>query len=75
MQFSRRYSTSVLTTILNMVQPDQLSELFQLGRAVYSLILTLLVLSWIVVALRLWVRIRITKAPGWDDATMLFALV
>lgn len=58
-----------------MVNSGYPSEIIELGRAVYALIITLLVLSWIAVALRLWVRLRLTKAPGWDDATILFTLV
>jgi hypothetical protein len=58
-----------------MVDPSQLSEVLQLGRAVYVLAITLLVFSWTTVALRLWVRLRITKAPGWDDVTIIIALV
>jgi len=45
------------------------------GTAMFSLVVILLIFSWITVALRLWVRVGITRSPGWDDATMLFTLV
>lgn len=51
------------------------AELVALGKSVFFLTIILLLLSWAAVALRLWVRLAITKSPGWDDATMVFALV
>ena len=50
-------------------------ELFTLGRVIWILLITLLTLSYVTVALRLWVRFRITKSPGWDDAAMVVTLV
>lgn len=50
-------------------------ELFMLGRIIWILLLTLLTLSYVTVGLRLWVRYRITKSPGWDDAAMVLTLV
>ncbi|KAF1998352.1 hypothetical protein P154DRAFT_536353 [Amniculicola lignicola CBS 123094] len=41
----------------------------------FAIIVTLLVLGWLTVILRFWVRLRITKSPGWDDATMLLTLI
>ncbi|KAF2726962.1 hypothetical protein EJ04DRAFT_452312 [Polyplosphaeria fusca] len=41
----------------------------------YDLVVVLLVLCWSTVALRLWVRLRITKSAGWDDAFMVLTLV
>ncbi|KAF2683650.1 hypothetical protein K458DRAFT_478057, partial [Lentithecium fluviatile CBS 122367] len=58
-----------------MAQLGSASEIVELGKVVFALIITLLILSWVTVGLRLWVRLRITRAPGWDDATMLFTLV
>ncbi|KAF2034004.1 hypothetical protein EK21DRAFT_97795 [Setomelanomma holmii] len=50
-------------------------ELFLLGRILWVLVLTLLVLSYVTVFLRLWVRYRITKSPGWDDLVMGLTLL
>ncbi|KAH3967757.1 hypothetical protein HBH52_185170 [Parastagonospora nodorum] len=50
-------------------------ELFLLGRIIWVLVLTLLTLSYITVGLRLWVRFRITRSPGWDDAAMVATLM
>jgi hypothetical protein len=50
-------------------------ELFLLGRVIWILVLTLLTLSYITVGLRLWVRYRLTKSAGWDDAAMVATLV
>ncbi|KAF2124794.1 hypothetical protein P153DRAFT_127296 [Dothidotthia symphoricarpi CBS 119687] len=50
-------------------------ELVLLGKIVFVLIIVLVLLSWIAVALRLWVRFKITKSPGWDDAAMVVTLV
>jgi hypothetical protein len=44
------------------------------GQATIIAIITLLVFGWSTVALRLWVRLRITKSPGWDDAIMVLTL-
>ena len=51
------------------------AELFMLGRIIWILLLTLLTAGYVAVALRLWVRYRITKNPGWDDAAMVLTLV
>jgi hypothetical protein len=50
-------------------------ELFMLGRIMWTLVLTLLTLAYLTVGLRLWVRFRITKSAGWDDAAMVATLV
>ena len=52
-----------------------MQELALLGSIIFSLIITLLILSYIAVGLRLWVRYRITRSPGWDDAAMVASLV
>lgn len=52
-----------------------IQELLLLGTITFYLIITLLVLAYITVALRLWVRYRITKSPGWDDAAMVATLL
>jgi hypothetical protein len=46
-----------------------------LGRIIWILVLTLLTLAYLTVGLRLWVRFRITKSAGWDDAAMVATLV
>jgi hypothetical protein len=51
------------------------SDLFTLGRILNVLAFTLLILSYVTVGLRLWVRFRITKSPGWDDAAIVATLV
>lgn len=55
-----------------MAQP--LQELASLGDLFFVLAVTLLVVSWATVGLRIWVRYGITKAPGWDDAAIVFTL-
>ncbi|EOA85462.1 hypothetical protein ACJQWK_06605 [Exserohilum turcicum] len=50
-------------------------ELEFLGSVTFYLIITLLALSYISVALRLWARYRITRSPGWDDAAMVTTLL
>jgi hypothetical protein len=50
-------------------------ELLMLGRIIWALVLTLLILSYLTVGLRLWVRCRITKSASWDDAAMVATLV
>jgi hypothetical protein len=52
-----------------------LQELEFLGTIIFYLIVTLLSLSYVAVILRLWVRCRITKSAGWDDAAMVATLV
>ena len=53
---------------------QQQSEIIELGTITFFLVITLLLLTWVSVALRLWVRVGITKSPGWDDAMMVMAL-
>ncbi|PVH95838.1 hypothetical protein DM02DRAFT_536497 [Periconia macrospinosa] len=53
---------------------QSLKELFSLGEIFFFLSIGLLVVSWIAVALRIWVRVSITKSPGWDDAAIIFTL-
>ncbi|KAF9734910.1 hypothetical protein PMIN02_006839 [Paraphaeosphaeria minitans] len=50
------------------------TEIYELGVLTLSVVIALLFLAWTTVALRMWVRLGITKSPGWDDATMLMAL-
>jgi hypothetical protein len=47
----------------------------QRGQLTFALVVTLLALGYTTVGLRLWVRLRITKNPGWDDITMIITLV
>lgn len=54
---------------------SNLEELILLGRILWVLSLTLLTFSYLTVGLRLWVRCRVTKSPGWDDAAMVATLV
>ncbi|KAF1980290.1 hypothetical protein BU23DRAFT_625473 [Bimuria novae-zelandiae CBS 107.79] len=49
-------------------------EIVELGKLTFSLVIVLLFFTWTAVALRIWVRLGITKSPGWDDATMIMAL-
>jgi hypothetical protein len=58
-----------------MISVAQIEELFALGKIIYILSITLIVGAWLAVGLRLWVRVRITKSPGWDDAAMVATLV
>ncbi|OSS48735.1 hypothetical protein B5807_06876 [Epicoccum nigrum] len=58
-----------------MISVAQIEELFALGKIVYVLSITLIVGAWLAVGLRLWVRVRITKSPGWDDAAMVATLL
>jgi hypothetical protein len=53
----------------------KLQELLLLGRITFWLIIVLIVLSYVTVGMRLWVRYRITKSPGWDDAAMVATLL
>jgi hypothetical protein len=50
-------------------------EIVFLGHIIWILVLTLLTLSYLTVGLRLWVRYRITRNTGWDDAAIVAALV
>lgn len=58
-----------------MASTAQIQELFALGKVVFVLSITLVVWAWLAVGLRLWVRFRITKSPGWDDAAIVATLV
>lgn len=33
------------------------------------------VITWIAVLMRFWVRLRIMREPGWDDALVLLAAI
>ncbi|KAF2996508.1 hypothetical protein E8E13_005873 [Curvularia kusanoi] len=58
-----------------MISAAAIQELFTLGRIVFILSITITALAWLTVGLRLWVRFRITKSPGWDDAAMIATLL
>ncbi|KAF1927218.1 uncharacterized protein M421DRAFT_65929 [Didymella exigua CBS 183.55] len=58
-----------------MASTAQIEDLIALGKAVFVLSITLVILAWLAVGLRLWVRFRITKSPGWDDAAMVATLL
>lgn len=51
------------------------NEFLELGKLTFAMVIVLLFLAWTTVALRMWVRLRITKSPGWDDATIFMTLV
>ena len=57
------------------MESGKLQELVLLGSITFYLIITLLILSYITVGLRFWVRYRITRSPGWDDAAMAATLM
>lgn len=42
---------------------------------IFIVTLVFLIVSFIAVALRCFVRLRLVKAFGWDDALMVFAMV
>lgn len=42
---------------------------------VTTVVISILVLAWLTVSLRIWVRARMTKSMGWDDAAMILTLV
>lgn len=50
-------------------------ELVLLGAIIVHLIITLLILTYLSVCLRIWARYRVTKSPGWDDAAMIATLM
>jgi hypothetical protein len=58
-----------------MASMAQIRELITLGKIVFALSITLIIWAWLAVGLRLWVRFRITKSQGWDDAAMVATLV
>ena len=58
-----------------MASRAQIQDLIALGKVVFALSITLIIWAWLTVVLRLWVRFRITKAQGWDDAAMVATLV
>jgi uncharacterized membrane protein len=57
------------------MESSKLQELVLLGRITFYGIITLITLSYVTVGLRLWVRYRITRSPGWDDAAMVATLM
>jgi hypothetical protein len=65
------FITFVMPHEFNMPHPSTAAAY---GQATFVAIITLLVFGWTTVALRLWVRLRITKSAGWDDATMVLTL-
>jgi hypothetical protein len=57
------------------MESPNFDELKALGTITSHLIITLLVLGYISVGLRLWARYRVTKSPGWDDVAMVATLL
>ncbi|KAF9695655.1 hypothetical protein EKO04_006476 [Ascochyta lentis] len=58
-----------------MASMAHIQELITLGKIVFVMSITLVVWAWVAVGLRLWVRYRITKSQGWDDAAMVATLL
>ncbi|PVH91831.1 hypothetical protein DM02DRAFT_702733 [Periconia macrospinosa] len=54
---------------------SKIGELIMLGQILWVSIIVLLVMAYVTVGLRLFVRYRITKSPGWDDAAMVLTLM
>ncbi|KAI1502065.1 hypothetical protein F5X99DRAFT_418155 [Biscogniauxia marginata] len=42
---------------------------------IYGLAITFMIISWICVSLRLYVRFKIVRAPGWDDLCVILYLL
>ncbi|EUC42659.1 hypothetical protein COCMIDRAFT_39291 [Bipolaris oryzae ATCC 44560] len=53
----------------------KVEELALLGAITVHLIISLLILTYLSVGLRIWARYRVTKSPGWDDAAMIATLM
>jgi hypothetical protein len=58
----------------NMVS-STFEELYMLGNIIWVSVISILTLSYATVSSRLWVRYRITKSVGMDDAAMVITLV
>ncbi|KAJ8112505.1 hypothetical protein OPT61_g5133 [Boeremia exigua] len=76
-------ATSVSATwdalLLEMVQkaPDRNEPLPLSNRpeTIYGTTITFLVVTWIAVFFRLWVRLRVVREPGWDDLLVVLAAI
>ncbi|KAH6644708.1 hypothetical protein C7974DRAFT_26543 [Boeremia exigua] len=58
-----------------MASKAQIQELITLGNIIFATSISLVISAWLAVGLRLWVRFRITKSPGWDDVAMVATLL
>jgi hypothetical protein len=55
--------------------PAEVKEMIYLGTILAAVLFGSLILSYVTVALRLWVRCRITRSASWDDGAIVATLV
>lgn len=61
--------------LLNAPDPNERLPVSNREETIYGATVPFLVLSWVAVGLRMWVRLRRIREPGWDDFFVVLAAV
>ncbi|KAJ4294371.1 hypothetical protein N0V90_008061 [Kalmusia sp. IMI 367209] len=61
--------------LLNAPDPNEQQPISNRKETIWGTTMPFLFLCWAAVALRMWVRIRVMREPGWDDALVMLAVV
>ncbi|KAF1975955.1 hypothetical protein BU23DRAFT_502511 [Bimuria novae-zelandiae CBS 107.79] len=61
--------------LMNAPDPNEMLPVSNRPATLWGTTLPFLILTWVAVCLRFWVRLRIMREPGWDDALVLLAVL
>ncbi|KAF2849048.1 hypothetical protein T440DRAFT_453542 [Plenodomus tracheiphilus IPT5] len=69
------YEDLLMALLNNPPDPNEPQPLSNRSETIYGTTLTFLIISWIAVVFRLWVRFRVVREPGLDDAFVVAAAI
>ncbi|KAF2441746.1 hypothetical protein P171DRAFT_456729 [Karstenula rhodostoma CBS 690.94] len=61
--------------LLHPPDPNEKLPVANRPETIWGATMTFLILTWLAVILRFWVRLRVMREPGWDDALVLVAIL
>ncbi|KAH7401563.1 hypothetical protein BKA66DRAFT_556005 [Pyrenochaeta sp. MPI-SDFR-AT-0127] len=67
------YEQLLTALLMNPPNPAESQPLSNRRATIFGTSLTFLVISWMAVTFRFWVRLRVIREPGWDDAFIFVA--
>jgi hypothetical protein len=59
--------------LLNAPDPNEPLPVSNRKETIYGAVLPFFIVAWVAIGLRMWVRFRIMREPGWDDFFVVMA--
>lgn len=69
------WNDMITQMLLHAPDPNEPIPISNRRETIYGVTVPFLLLSWAAVGLRLWVRFRVMREPGWDDLFVVLAAV